>query len=66
MNTTIEIEGMSCQHCVMRVRKALEATTGVTALDVVVGKADVTFDDSTVSREALVQAITKAGYKVKD
>ncbi len=61
---TIKIEGMSCQHCVMRVKKAIDGVEGVNSSDVSVGSATVSFDESKTSREAIVKAIEGAGYKV--
>jgi len=62
---TIMIDGMSCMHCVMRVKKAIENLAGITNLNVEVGKATVTFDDAETSQKDIEAAITKAGYKVK-
>jgi copper chaperone len=63
---TIQIDGMSCQHCVMRVKKAIEGLQGVQELDVQIGSADVTFDESKVREKDIEDAITKAGYKVRN
>lgn len=63
--TTIQIEGMSCQHCVNRVKKALDALTGVTSSDVAIGSATVVFDDARLSEAEIRSAIEKAGYKIK-
>jgi copper chaperone len=41
----LEIDGMSCQHCVAGVKKALEGVAGVRIYSVKVGKADISFDD---------------------
>jgi copper chaperone len=60
----IQIEGMSCQHCVMRVKKALDALEGVTKTDVLVGNAAVSFDETKLKKEEIEAAIEKAGYKV--
>jgi len=60
----IKIEGMNCQHCVMRVRKALEALSGVEILGVDIGEARVRFDASKTSLSDIESAISKAGYKV--
>ncbi len=61
---TIKIDGMSCQHCVMRVKKALEGLSGITALNVAVGRADVSFDDTKILQKDIEDAITKAGYRI--
>ncbi|MDA8077377.1 MAG: heavy-metal-associated domain-containing protein [Nitrospiraceae bacterium] len=62
---TIGIDGMSCQHCVMRVRKAIEGLSGISGLDVQVGTATVTFDESKVRQNDIEAAIIKAGYKIR-
>ncbi|MCL4456209.1 MAG: copper ion binding protein [Nitrospirae bacterium] len=62
--TTIKIEGMSCQHCVMRIKKAIDALSGVSQSDVQVGSAAVKFDESRVKKEDIAAAIEKAGYKI--
>jgi copper chaperone CopZ len=48
----------------MRVKKAFEALGGITDLDVKIGTARVTYDESMVKREDLEAAIGAAGYKV--
>ncbi len=62
--TTIKIDGMSCQHCVMSVKQAVEALDGVTSAEVTVGEAVVSYDESKVNKDALEQAVQKAGFKV--
>ncbi len=61
----ISIEGMSCQHCVMRVKKAIEGLKGISKADVEIGQAKVKFDESLTGKRAIEEAIVKAGYKVK-
>jgi copper chaperone len=62
---TIQVDGMSCQHCVMRVKKAVESLPGVTDLAVEVGLVRATFDESRVQKKEIEEAIVKAGYKIK-
>jgi copper chaperone CopZ len=62
----LSIDGMSCQHCVMHVKEAVDATEGVQSAEVTIGKANVVYDDSKVNREAIALAIQNAGYKVVD
>lgn len=64
-DATILIEGMSCMHCVMRVKKSIEALTGIKSLNVEVGKAELRYDESHISRPDIEAAIIKAGYKIK-
>ncbi len=62
---TIYIDGMSCQHCVMRVKKAIESLDGIKKAEVEIGKAQVAFDESKIQKEEIENAIIKAGYKIK-
>jgi len=61
----LKIEGMSCQHCVMAVKKALGAIAGVDSSDVEVGSAVVKYDEGKVTRKDLEAAVEKAGFSVK-
>ena len=57
----IAIDGMHCQACVQRVRKALEKVDGAEVRQVEVGSADVTID---LAREtSVLEAVRKAGYE---
>jgi copper chaperone len=58
----LRIEGMSCQHCVMNVRRALESVEGVATAEVTIGSARVLYDETKTGPEALRQAIEEAGY----
>jgi len=61
---TISITGMSCDHCVTHVRKALEGLDGVSGADVSLdaGEAIVTTSEQ-VSDEAITAAVKAAGYE---
>ena len=61
----LSVEGMSCQHCVMAVKKAVDALVGVESSDVEVGSATVKFDDSALKAGDIEAAIVNAGYKIK-
>ncbi|MCE5195452.1 MAG: cation transporter [Nitrospiraceae bacterium] len=60
----IKIEGMSCMHCVGKVRQTLLGLSGVLDALVEVGSASVTYDEKKVSRHDIESAIMKAGYKI--
>lgn len=62
---TLDIEGMSCQHCIMRVKKAIDALNGILSSEVTLGKAVVKFDDSSIKEQDIRSAIERAGYKIK-
>ena len=60
---TLEIEGMSCDHCVTAVRSALEGVSGAVVQDVEVGRATVDAGPE-ATREMLVAAVEDAGFTV--
>ena len=62
---TIHIEGMSCGHCVLTVRNALESIGGVQVHNVQVGRADVSFGDSGACREDAVRALDQVGFAAR-
>ena len=57
------IEGMSCAHCVMHVKQALDEINGLKIEDVQVGKARVSYDDEKISK-VISEKVEEAGYKV--
>ncbi|MEO0559242.1 MAG: heavy metal translocating P-type ATPase [Bacteroidota bacterium] len=61
---TLTIDGMSCNHCVGAVQKALDGVEGVTVHSVEIGHAEVKVDSST-PRAELVAAIEDAGFTVQ-
>lgn len=64
MKTIIEIEGMTCAHCVRHVKEALEKVPGVkkAAVDLE-NRTAVVEHDGEVSPQTLREAITEAGYR---
>src|SRR5687767_10185739 len=62
----IPIAGMTCDHCVGTVRRALEGVPGVSSavVDLEGGRAEVTLDPTLVDRAQLEEAVKAAGYSV--
>ncbi len=60
---SIKIKGMSCQHCVGSVKKALEEIAGISQVSVDLGKAEATFNNENVDREKIRAAISKIGFE---
>ena len=60
---TVKVEGMMCEHCEMRVKKALEALDGVESAEVShdTGTAKLSLS-ADVSEDVLKKAVTDAGY----
>jgi copper chaperone len=61
----LKVTGMSCGHCENAVAKALTALDGViaAAADHNAQKAVVEFDAGQVDRQAMIDAVVKAGYE---
>ena len=67
MTKTIKVKGMSCQHCVASVTKALSEVDGITDVQVSLEKGEATFkENSPVPDQTLKDAITKIGFEVVD
>jgi Cu+-exporting ATPase len=64
--TTLDIEGMSCASCVLRVENALTKTPGVTSANVNFATHQATVSHSeSATQESLMDAIKGAGYNAK-
>lgn len=63
---TFSVDGMSCDHCKRSLEEAVKSLAGVTgaAVDLEQNLVEITFDEKTVEKEALVEAIETAGYRV--
>lgn len=63
METKISVVGMSCEHCVGAVKKALEQLPGVDTADVTLEPAQAIVSGNVDAGEMVV-AIEEAGYEV--
>ena len=61
--TILHIEGMSCGHCLNAVNRALSAVPGVRLDAVRIGRAEVSYDESTTTPADLATAVADAGYR---
>ncbi|MBO8171749.1 MAG: copper chaperone CopZ [Bacillaceae bacterium] len=66
-NITLQVEGMSCGHCVKAVEGALNKLDGVSSAKVSLEENNVTveYDDSKVGVDQMKEAIEEQGYDVK-
>lgn len=62
----IKIEGMSCAACANRVEKAVKKLKGVEEANVnfATETLSVSYDEASINKETLEEAVVKAGYKV--
>ena len=58
---TLEISGMSCDHCVSQIRECMVSRSGVGTAEVVLGRASIDFDEQVCSVADLVAAIHDVG-----
>ena len=62
--THLKVTGMTCNHCVMHTKKALESVSGVESVEVTLepGAAKVT---GNADNAALISAVKDAGYEAE-
>ena len=60
----IRIQGMTCHHCVMAVKKELMKIPGLVVKEVSIGSALVQFDETKVTESRIAAAVEEAGYQV--
>ena len=60
----LAITGMHCPHCVATVEQALQKVSGVNgvSVDLQHGSAEVDYDERRAKADALITAVTGAGY----
>jgi len=62
---TVQIKGMSCQHCVKAVTKALSEIEGVSNVQVDLASGEASFEESgPVSTEVIAEKVKKAGFEL--
>ena len=65
MLSILKVKGMSCQHCVMSVTKALNQIEGIQGIQVDLQKGEVRFDNTkAIASNRIEKAIQDAGYEV--
>lgn len=66
-HTTLNVQGMSCGHCVNSIEGNVGKLDGVQSVKVNLdeGKVDVAFDSEAVSLERIKEEIEEQGYEVE-
>jgi copper chaperone len=65
MTTTIKVQGMSCNHCVMAVTKTLNKIEGISDVNVDLAKGEATFNRTdSVDLNQVKKQIEQEGYSV--
>ena len=61
---TIQVSGIRCERCVNRLAGALRGHDGLEAASAnLMGAVTLSWDDERTDREALVDAMTRAGFR---
>lgn len=63
-NVTLNVEGMSCGHCVNSVEKALKEIGANGRVDLGAKQVEVTYDETKLNLDAVKEAIEEQGYDV--
>lgn len=64
-NVTLKVEGMSCEHCVSSIEKALQQIGASGKADLKSHSVAVSFDEAKLTLAAIKEAIEDQGYDVK-
>jgi len=65
--TKIKVNGMSCNHCVAAVTKALQGIEGLDNIKVDLDKGEATFDETIpVDLKIIKKSVSRAGYQVPE
>jgi copper chaperone CopZ len=61
---TIQVSGIRCERCVMRLAGSLQDHEGLEAANAnLMGQVTLSWDDERTSREALLAALSRSGFR---
>ncbi len=64
VNETIQVSGIRCERCVMRLAKTLEGTEGLEFANAnLMGQVMLAYDDERTTRDALVEKMARGGFR---
>lgn len=63
-NVTLNVEGMSCNHCVNTVEKTLKELGAEGKVNLAAKTVEISYNESTLTLEAIKEAIEEQGYDV--
>ena len=60
----LQVSGIRCERCVMRLAKALEGHDGLESANAnLIGQVQLAWDEERTSRDAIVAAMARAGFR---
>jgi len=61
---TIQVSGIRCERCVLRLAKVLETHDGLEAANAnLMGQVSLAWDDEQTSRDAILAAMARGGFR---
>ena len=61
---TIQVSGIRCEKCVMRLGKTLEGTEGLESANAnLMGQVTLSYDDERITRDALLETMSRGGFR---
>lgn len=63
-NITLQVQGMSCQHCVNSIEGALKDIGAIGKVDLMNESVEVSFDENQISIARIRETIEEQGYDV--
>jgi copper chaperone CopZ len=64
---TIHVTGIRCERCVMRLGGALRGLAGLEAATAsLMGQVSLSWDDERLDRDAIVEALARAGFTARE
>jgi copper chaperone CopZ len=64
VSQTIQVSGIRCEKCVMRLAKTLEGVEGLEAANAnLMGQVLLSYDDERTTRDALVEQMARGGFR---
>jgi copper chaperone CopZ len=64
VSETLQVSGIRCERCVMRLAKTLEGIEGLESANAnLMGTVTLSYDDERTTRDALVAVMTRGGFR---
>ena len=64
VSETIQVSGIRCERCVMRLAKTLEGADGLEYANAnLMGQVTLSWDDERTTRQAIIDAMARGGFR---
>ena len=60
---TIQVSGIRCERCVLRLAKTLEGAEGLESANATYGPGAALYDDERTTRDALLELMARGGFR---